>query len=78
MELASQKLKELCQKFIEREYGLEEFQSRLETAIFPERIEEAKHHLLNELEEIRFTKLNSNYYQFGLEIVKRILNCLED
>ena len=66
-------IKQLCIKFRGKEYDLIEFQNRLETAIFPHELEGFKHSILNEIEEIRFTKLEENFYHFGLEVVEKIL-----
>ncbi|PLR80093.1 hypothetical protein CVD25_23075 [Bacillus canaveralius] len=70
-------IKQLCSKFKGKEYGLVEFQNRLETAIFPDELEGFKHSLINELEEIRFTKLEENFYHLGLEVVEKILNRID-
>lgn len=66
-------IKQLCRKFKEKEYGLVELQSRLETSIFPIELEELKILVINELEEIRFTKLEENFYRYGLEVVNKLL-----
>ncbi len=68
---------QLCQKFKDREYGLVDFQKRIETANFPEELVEFKQWILNELEEIRYTKLETNYYDYGLEVVNSILKNLD-
>ncbi|WP_044477444.1 hypothetical protein [Paenibacillus antibioticophila] len=62
--------------FLRQEYDLGDFQSRLETAAFPIEIEVMKHSILNELEEIRFTKLEMNHYRYGAEVAQRLLNIL--
>ncbi|WP_047154914.1 hypothetical protein [Aneurinibacillus tyrosinisolvens] len=67
----------ICQKFKEKECGLVEFQKRIETSNFPEELVEFKQWILNELEEIRFTKLETNFYDYGLEIVNSIIKKLE-
>ncbi len=72
----SQKLRQLCEMFIREECDLENFQSRLETAVFPIEIEAEKLDILNQLEEIRFTKLESNHYQYGVEVVRKIIDTL--
>lgn len=72
-----QKIRDLCQRFINQEYELEEFYSRLETAIFPENCKDKQHEVLNELEEIRFTKLESNFYQHGARVAYRVLEYLQ-
>jgi hypothetical protein len=74
----SQRLKELCEKFIYQEYDIEEFQSRIETAVFPIEAEGKKQGILNELEEIRFTKLESNHYSHGAEVARKILDFLKE
>lgn len=73
MGVESQKLIQLCEMFIRKEYDLEDFQSRLETAIFPIEIEDEKLDILNELEEIRFTKLELNHYHYGAEVARKII-----
>lgn len=72
-----QKLKKLCEMFLRQEYDLEEFQSRLETETFADEIEAMKSDILNELEEIRFTKLESNHYRYGAEVARKIINALK-
>ncbi len=66
-------IKRLCIKFKGKEYDLVEFQKRLETAIFPDELEGFKHSVLNEIEEIQFTKLEENFHHLGLEVVEKIL-----
>lgn len=73
----SQKLIEIIKKFISHEFDLEEFQSRLDTANFPKEIQDVKQNIINELEEIRFTKLESNQYDFGVKVAQRILHSLK-
>jgi hypothetical protein len=63
-------------KYIRQEYDLEEFRSRLETATFPVEIESEKMDILNALEEISFTKLETNHYQYGAEIARKIIDKL--
>lgn len=72
----SQKLIELCEMFIRQEYDLEDFSSRLETAIFPIEISADKLDVLNELEEIRFTKLELNHYHYGADVARKIIDKL--
>ncbi|PAD76906.1 hypothetical protein, partial [Paenibacillus campinasensis] len=66
-------IKQLCSKFKGKEYELIEFQNRLETAIFPPELEGFKYSVLNEIEEIRFTKLEENFHHLGLKVVEKIL-----
>lgn len=70
-------IKQLCSKFKGKEYDLVEFQNRLETAMFPDELEGFKHSVLNELEEIRFTKLEENFYHLGIEVVEKILKRID-
>lgn len=63
---------QLCQEFKDRKYDLVDFQKRMETANFPEELVEFKQWILNEIEEIRYTKLETNYYDYGLEVVNLI------
>ena len=70
-------IKQLCRKFREKEFGLVELQSRLETAIFPIELVELKILVINELEEIRFTKLEENFYRYGIEVVDKVLKNIE-
>jgi hypothetical protein len=72
------RLKELCQGFIDRKYDIEELQQRLQTAIFPDDLYEQKMDILNALEEIRFTKLESNHYKYALEVVLNFLKRIEE
>lgn len=71
-----QKLIQLCDMFIRQEYDIENFQSRLETAVFPIEIEAEKLDILNKLEEIRFTKLELNHYHYGAEVARKIIDKL--
>ncbi|MGM7683297.1 hypothetical protein ACSVDA_14205 [Cytobacillus sp. Hm23] len=66
------KLIQLCEKFKSKEYDLIEFQRRLATAIFPEELFELQQSVLNDLEEIRFTELEENFYSSLLKIIAKI------
>lgn len=75
-------LDSLCQSYKKREFGLEEFQSRIETIVIPDKevrkFEEILLAAINELERIRFTSLEENYFQKGSEVADRLLNQLEE
>lgn len=71
--MSGESLYRACQGFIEKKYNLIEFQQRLETAIFPEYLERCKFEYLNAIEVILFTRLEPDFYRFGLEVANRIL-----
>lgn len=58
--------------------GLVELQERLDTTIVPEHLNDMFWKLHNQLEEIRFTKLESNYYVHTEPIIREILEKLPE
>jgi len=76
-------LESICKQYIDKEFELEEFQSRLETLIISGEkkveIEKARLDVVNRLEEIRFCSLETDFYRYGvvvatslIEVVKQI------
>ncbi len=75
-------LENVCNEFIERKYDLEEFQSRLKTLIVEDSLKNKLGKILtdadNKLEEIRFSSLESNFYPYGAEVAKFLLERIRD
>jgi len=75
-------LNSLCQSYKKQEFGLEEFQNRIETIVIPDKevrkLEKILLAATNELERIRFTSLEENYFSKGSEVADRLLNQLEE
>ncbi|ALC85552.1 hypothetical protein AM499_06755 [Bacillus sp. FJAT-22090] len=67
----------LCEKFIKKEYGLIEFQSRMGTANFPEHLSDFQDEIINELEIIRFTEKEIDYYRKTLVVIEELKNLLK-
>lgn len=67
----------ICDDFKERKFDLEEFQSRLQTLSVEDEIKQYLKDILNDadnrLEEIRFCSLESNFYQYGVEVADSLL-----
>lgn len=62
----------LCEKFIKKEYGLIEFQSRMGTANFPEHLSDFQDEIINQLECIQFTEEEKDYYQKTLRVIEKL------
>lgn len=71
-----QHLEYICHKFKAKEFDVEEFQSRFETASFPDYLKKLKQGILEDLEEIRFTKLEEQQYDHGVAVVDKLLSNL--
>ena len=67
-----------CMMFLNHSIGLVELQERLDTAIVPEHLHDIFWKLHNQLEEIRFTKLESNYYVHAEPIIRELLEKLPE
>lgn len=67
----------LCEKFIKKEYGLIEFQSRMGTANFPDQLSDFQDEMINQLEIIRFTEEEKDYYGKTLGIIEKLKNELK-
>lgn len=67
----------LCEKFIKKEYGLIQFQSRMGTANFPEHLSDFQDEIINELEVIRFTEKEIEYYPKTLVVIEELINHLK-
>lgn len=63
---------EICKRFKDRKYDIEEFQSRLQTLIIEDDLKQYLNNVLhdanNKLEEIRFCSLEENFYKYGVEV----------
>lgn len=70
-------LTNICNAFKEKKYDLEEFQSRLRTLVIEGELKQALEKVLydadNRIEEIRFCNLESNFYQYGVEVADSLL-----
>ncbi|WP_342578010.1 hypothetical protein [Psychrobacillus sp. FSL K6-2843] len=62
----------LCEKFIKKEYGLIEFQSRMGTANFPDHLSNFQDEIINRLEIIKFTEKEIDYYRQTLEVIEEL------
>ncbi|MFJ5770142.1 hypothetical protein [Psychrobacillus sp. NPDC093180] len=67
----------LCESFIKKEYGLVEFQSRMETAYFPEHLSDFQDEIINQLELIRFTEKEIDYYRKTLVVIEELKKLLK-
>lgn len=69
-----EKLMNLCQRYINREFGIAEFQSRLEKVFWPDRfkntLEKKQHNAVNKLEEIQFCYLPENQYKLARQVAE--------
>ncbi len=68
----------LCRSFINGDYGLEEFQHKLEAVILPDEykytLEKDQHNMVNYLEEIRFTLLEENQRKEAVKVAEKFIN----
>ncbi|MCM3731324.1 hypothetical protein M3196_06565 [Fictibacillus nanhaiensis] len=75
-------IKAICTRFENEDFDLQKFQGRLSRVITPEpdihNIDGLLLKIDNDLEEIIFTKSESNYRQYGLEVVYNFLKKLEE
>lgn len=75
-----QGITEICLSFKAREYGIEEFQSRLETLMITDDLvpvlAKVRSDAAYSLENIRFTRLAANYYACGVEVADTILKLI--
>lgn len=74
-------LKSLCLRFENGEFSIEELQSRLRTIIMIEPpiplLDNLLHDIDNQLELIRFTKLESNQRECSLKVLEQFKNQLQ-
>lgn len=70
----------ICKRYINKEFGIEEFQSRLETLVISDdqkvKLETARFDSVNRLEEIRFCSLEENFYKYGLEVATSLIEMI--
>lgn len=68
----------ICNKFIKREINIEDFQRNLNLLVFEDEASKSLidiiHNADNRLEEIRFCSLESNFYPYGLEVAKYLID----
>lgn len=68
---------EICKDFINKKINLEDFQRKLSLVIIEDDAEKYLQEVLytvdNKLEEIRFCSLELNYYSYGVEVAKNLL-----
>lgn len=66
-------IKKICNDFENKRYDLVELQSRLKTLSVADELKAPLEKFLsevdNKLEDIRFCSLESNYYEYGLEVL---------
>lgn len=71
----------ICKRYIDKEFELEEFQSRLETLIISDEkkveIEKARLDAVNRLEEIRFCSLEANFYKYGVVVATSLIDLVK-
>lgn len=71
----------ICKRYIDKEFELEEFQSRLETLIISDEkkaeIEKARFDAVNRLEEIRFCSLEANFYKYGVVVATSLIELVK-
>lgn len=69
----------ICKRYIDKEFELEEFQSRLETLIISDdkEIEKARLDAVNKLEKIRFCSLEANFYKYGVIVATSLIELLK-
>ena len=71
----------ICTAFKEEKFGIEEFQSRLETAVISDdlkqSLDKAMFDAINRLEEIRFSSLEINFPKYGAEVADTLLKMIE-
>jgi DNA-binding response OmpR family regulator len=74
-------LESICKQYIDKEFELEEFQSRLETLIISDEkkieIEKARLDAVNRLEEIRFCSLETNFYKYGVVVATSLIELVK-
>ncbi len=67
----------ICKRYINKEFELEEFQSRLETLIISDEkkaeIEKVRLDAVNRLEKIRFCNLEANFYKYGVVVATSLV-----
>lgn len=74
-------LESICKQYIDKEFELEELQSRLETLIISGEkkveIEKARLDAVNRLEEIRFCSLETNFYKYGVVVATSLIELVK-
>lgn len=71
-------IRKLFMVYLNHSIGLVELQERIDTALVPEQFHDMFWELHNQLEEIRFTKLESNYYKHAKPIILDFLDRLSN
>lgn len=71
-----QKLIEICQRYIDNELDIAQFQSQLEMVFLPDdyknTLEKKQYNAVNTLEEIRFCYLPENQYQQACQVAENL------
>ncbi len=67
----------ICNLFKEKEFSIQEFQSRLETLLitdeYSQQLGKSINESVNRLEEIIFTASEENYYKNGFEVADKLI-----
>lgn len=72
---------EICQDFINKKINLEDFQRKLNLLIIEDEtdiaLQKVLHSVDNKIEEILFCSLETNYYAYGLNVAKELMEELK-
>lgn len=75
-------LRDICKRFENGNFGLEELQGRLTIVITPEpdfhNFDKLLFKIDNDLEEIIYTELESNHRKYGIKVIHSMLNKLNE
>jgi len=70
-------LLKICNRFINQEFSVQEFQSRLETLTISDeychKLSKSINESVNRLEEIIFTASAENFYKYGVEVANKLI-----
>lgn len=73
-----EKLKDVCQKFIEKKYSIEDLSRTLSWLGVPLQIQEKVTAAEQKLEEIRFLVSDNEQYEMTLDVVRDILSKVKE
>jgi hypothetical protein len=73
-----EKLNDVCQKFIEKKYSIEDLSRTLSWLGVPLQIQEKVTEAEQKLEEIRFLVSNNEQYEMALDVVRDILSKVKE
>lgn len=72
----------ICRAFKDGKFGIEEFQSRLETVVTSDELKQTLDKVMfdaiNMLEEIRFSSLELNIQMYGVEVADALLKTIDN